>query len=242
MNMNSIINHAKEDEDDLFLRLHMDFKKLEYIRMHCRTFPVGDIIDREIIGVVIPAPNDLGELVIEKNEPLFERQTFSELLIMAGISFFERYCKEWFAWGLKYSPTRRNIFGNKSIDISEIINSKDVEETIINKIVDGINFQDMEICNKKFDVAYGFKVFDDKKDIHKFKKYLNHRHIISHNCGYIDIVYTKKLGTSDKTVGSPILRTDVQLEDFSNLLLKYMYRIHENISTTIYNEIKDDLK
>lgn len=33
--MNNIINHAKEDGDDLFLRLHLEFKKMHYILMHC---------------------------------------------------------------------------------------------------------------------------------------------------------------------------------------------------------------
>ena len=242
MNMNNIINHAKEDEEDLFLRLHLDVKKMHYILMQCRTFPLEDIKDKEIIGVVISAPNDLAEFVIEKNEPLFIQQTFSELFIMAGISFFERYCKEWFAWGLKYSPTRLNFFGNKSIDILEITNSNDVKQTIINKIVDDINFQDIEICNKKFNDVYGFKMFSNIKDIHKFKKILNHRHIISHNCGCIDTIYTKKMGMSDKFVGSPILIKDEQLEEFLNLLMECIYRLYENIPPKIYNDLENDIK
>ena len=210
--------------------------------MHCRTFPLEDIEDNEIVGVVIPAPNDLGEFVIEKNEPLLIRQTFSELIIMAGISFFEKSCKEWFAWGLKYSPTRLNIFGNKSIDISEILDSKDVKQTIINKIVDDINFQDIEICNKKFNDVYGFKMFSNIKDIHKFKKILNHRHIISHNCGCIDTIYTKKMGMSGKSVGSLILIKVEQLEEFLNLLMECLYRLYENIPPKIYNDLENDIK
>lgn len=240
--MNNIINHAKEDEEDLFLRCHLDFMKMGYILMHCKTFPIGDIKDREIRGVVKPAPNGLGEFVTEQNEPLLVRQTFSELFIMAGISFFERYCKEWFAWGLKYSPTRLNVFGNKNINILEIINSEDIKQTLINKIIDDINFQDIEICNKKFKEVYGFKIFNNIKDIHKFKKYLNHRHIISHNCGYVDITYTKKLGISEKSVGNPVFIKDEQLEDLLNLLSENMYRVYENISAIIYNKLENDIK
>ncbi len=109
-------------------------------------------------------------------------------------------------------------------------------------MIDYINFQDIEICNKKFKEVYGFKIFNNIKDIHKFKKYLNHRHIISHNCGYVDITYTNKLGISEKSVGTPVFIKDEQLEDLFNLLLENMYRVRENISTIVYNELENDIK
>lgn len=240
--MIKIINHAKKEEQDLFLRCHMDLMKIGYVLMHCQTFPLGDVKSIKIRGSVIPAPNEMGTFIIEKNEPLLVRQTFSELFIMAGISVFERYCKEWFAWGLKYSPTRLNSYSNESVKFYEILKSKDVKQALINIIIKDIKFQDIEECNKEFKKVFGFKIFNNIKDTHKFKKYLNHRHIISHNCGYIDIKYLQKEGKSDKLIGNSIAIKDEQLEEFFQLILDIMYAIHENITAIIYKELEKDIK
>ena len=157
----------------------------------------GNPLDNKVMAYVDKTSEDsLGLFVNEDDASLLKEQTFNELLIVAGISTFEKCCKDFFAWGLKYSPLRLNIFGDKSVLVSDIIRSKDPKQTIIEKIVDDINFQDAEICNNSFKKVFGVKVFKNREERYKFEKYLNHRHIISHNCGYIDIAYLKKMGVT----------------------------------------------
>lgn len=242
MNGNNIIDDAKKDDKEIILLQLLNFIKLGIILEHCKSL-LGDVSNCQITALVEDTPDGSCDLVVDKNKlPLFKKQTFNELLIVAGISAFEKCCKDWFAWGLKYSPSRLNILGNKNITVLDIMKSKDVKQTIIEKIVGNINFQNSEICNNNFEKVFGVKVFENNEEKDKFEKYLNHRHIISHNCGYVDIAFTKKMGLTEEYVGIVAGLDDEKLENFLNLLYKITMKIAINVPLVIYRDLGKDVK
>lgn len=157
-------------------------------------------------------------------EPSFKKQTFSELLIVSGISLFEKCCRDWFMLGLKYTPHRMKPF-NKKINLIEIIESNDPKDTIIQKIIEEINFQNVRISSEKFKEVFGINIFENREEKYALEKYINHRHIISHNCGYIDFSYIKKTGRTEEHLDSIPFLTDNDLEDFTNLIYDIITRI-----------------
>lgn len=247
MNGNKILKEAKDDEADLVISYFMNKAKLFFILEHFKDIP-ADLTqsNNRIRGIVKAAKEgniDVGVLEIDKkSRRYFEKQTFSDLFIMTGISCFEKYCKDWFVWGLKYSPNRLNFFGKKQILVLELIKSKDIKETLINKIVDDINFQNTEICNNMFKEVFNFEIFDPRDERYKFEKYLNHRHIISHNLGFIDNTYIKKMKQDKLRYGNLLVLKEDELLDFEDRLDNIIDRIKTNMTKIIYLEIEKNIK
>lgn len=235
-----ILEDAKKDSRNIALSYHLDMIRLNTILEHCKSLSV-DITNNKIFGIVEASQDGSLELVVE-NMPLFEKQTFNELFIVTGISYFEKYCKDWFIWGLKYSPKRLNIFGNKQITFLEVTKSKDIKQTLINKIVDDINFQEALTCDNIFRKVFGFKIFDNREERYKFEKYLNHRHVISHNLGYIDDNFIERAGLDGKYAGGLLFIDDDELEDLKNLLFDVIAKIGRNIHSIICEELENDTK
>lgn len=238
MNKNNIIKDAENDDKELILLQYLDYIKLMTIFNHCKSLSV-DNSDGKITARVVEAPDGSCNLVIDENKiSIFEKQTFNELFIVTGISLFEKCCKEWFTWGLRYSPTRLNFFSNKEIKISEIINSEDIKQTIIKKIIDKINFQNISTCKENFKNVFGVEIFENREESYKFEKYLNHRHIISHNCGYVDIAFIKKMGLIEEYIGTYVGLDEEDLENFGNLLHKITMELSYNLTSVVYGDLE----
>lgn len=242
MNGDTVIDGAKNDAKNIIMLQHLNYIKLGAILKHCQSLP-GDVVNCKVGAYVEGNPDGSCDIVLDENKiPLFEKQTFNELLVVSGVSVFEKCCKDWFAWGLKYSPVRLNSVGDRNITISEIIKSKDPKQTIMEKIINDINFQNAVICNSTFKKIFGVQVFESKEERYKFEKYLNHRHIVSHNCGYIDIHFTNKLGLTEEYVGTVAGLDDGELEDFLNLLYKITMGIAINVPLVIYRDLEKNTK
>lgn len=228
MTNDNLINTAKEEAKYLTLLQYLNFTKLKVILDHCLSVQ-GEIKS----GQAFLEENTDGsyDLVLSKDmEPSFKKQTFSELLIVSGISLFEKCCRDWFKWGLKYNPKRIKPF-NKKIDLIEIIESNNPKDAIIQKIIDEINFQNVQISNEKFKKVFGITIFENREERYALEKYINHRHIISHNCGYIDFSYIKKTGRTEEHLDKIPSLTDNDLENFTNLIYDIITRIA--IKTTL---------
>ncbi|CAG0979356.1 MAG: hypothetical protein OIN86_16805 [Candidatus Methanoperedens sp.] len=265
MNGNKILKEAYEDIKSIVLSYYMNKVKLFFILKRFKDIQV-DLTNMSKATISADFVNEKDNIdlrrawKIDKNDDIFtlkfdektgnyfEKQTFSDLYIMTGISCFEKYCKDWFILGLKYCPNRLNFFSKKQISVYELIKSKDIKENLINKIVDDINFQNTEICSNKFKDVFGFEIFETIDEKYKFEKYVNHRHIISHNLGYIDKSYIEKTKLDDLLSGQLILddllsgqliflRED-ELQDFEGRLDNIIERIATNIGEIIHLELK----
>jgi len=161
-----------------------------------------------------------------------------ELIIVAGVSLFEMTCKDWFAWGLKYNSEKIKLFSNKSLTILELLESENPIDTAFEKIVDDIKFIDLEECNKKFKDAFEIEIFSNRQHRYDFQKFIEHRHIISHNCGIADSNFIEKTGRNKTDVGTtPFLRKE-DLQYFLSLL----YEIRERMVTLMITKITDEIK
>lgn len=237
----SVLEDAIKDSQEITLSFYVALLGLDSILEHCKSLSehVNLETDSKIVGVVSDKVNLDGsvELVVE-NLPLFQKKIFNDIFIVNGVSIFEKYCKDLFILGLKYSSNRVKIFGNLQINVLDITNSNDIKQTLINKIVDDINFQNTINCEENFVKAFDFKIFDNRDQRYKFEKYLNHRHLISHNLGVVDHSYIKKMGLKKEFTGKTILIADDKLEEFRNLLEDIILKIDLNIFQIIHKELE----
>jgi len=85
MNKNNIINHAKEDEEDLFLSVIWTLMNLD---IFLGTVNFSSNIRKEKLEEVLNLLNDMGEFVIEKNEPIISKTNIQRTFYRGRISFF----------------------------------------------------------------------------------------------------------------------------------------------------------
>ncbi|EKF86789.1 hypothetical protein A994_00845 [Methanobacterium formicicum DSM 3637] len=238
MNNESLIKNAKEDAKELCLFQFLHLIKLGFIFNHCMAFKVEMKESKYNLKAYIEEDQEgVYELVIDEDSaPLFKKQTFNELYIISGVSIFEKCCKDWFKWGLKYNPKRIKFF-NKKIEIREIIESNDPNEIFIKKITDNINFQNVQISSEYFKNVFGLNIFESREEKYSMQKYIDHRHIISHNCGFADFNYVKKTGITEEHIGNVMALTDKDLEEFNNLIYNFITKIILNFPPIIYDKI-----
>ncbi|WP_414470108.1 hypothetical protein [Methanobacterium sp. ACI-7] len=234
---NENLNKTKKEAKEISLTQYFDFLKLEAIFKHCTSFE--DTTQSRKFDVFLEENEDGSYNIVPEEAmiPLFEKHTFSETLIVTGISIFEKCCKEWFKWGLKYNPDRLNFF-NKKVSINEIMGKDNPEEIIINKTIEDINFKNVQICNEKFKMILGIKIFENRENKYVIERYINHRHVISHNYGTIDFNYVKRTRGTHEDVGKSLILKNSELEEFRNLIYDLITNIASKMIPIVFKNIK----
>lgn len=128
----------------------------------------------------------------KKTSNALTKQAYGESLVSLSTSLFEKSCKDWFKLGLRFSKKRLNHFKEKEIKVKEIISNEDYCEGIIEELVERIKFLDLDETEKYFKRVFGITLFKKTKDKIELKKFLNLRHLVAHNCSFVDKKYLKK--------------------------------------------------
>lgn len=219
-----------------------DFYKLKLLYEEAKSIDVDN--SNLIIDLNCKITNNLMSTAInDKNIPMVKKQALFQLLVVAGISFFERFCKDWFRWGLMYHPNRIKIYTNKKtsefdINILEILESENPKKTIINKISKKVDFLKTEKSSNEFKNIFKIELFQDRQERYDLEKYIEDRHVIVHNSGFIDEKYIKKRNLSETDVGNILAKKDKDIEKFLQLLEKILNRLTYDLPKMVYKNIE----
>jgi hypothetical protein len=208
--------------DNYYFFQAINFLKLTNLFDIITKMPGPEKPDKPVVDVAHVKFNPDGTILftIDPNfAPLQNRQALAELLIISGVSLFEKSCRDYFTWALKYYPEKMHLFGKKEMSLMEVIKSKDPKELALKRIVEDIKFIDTEECQRKFKDVFNVNVFETDVERYAFKFFIDLRHMITHNCGKIDEKFARE-ANKQQDIGKVYFITNAELKKFLDLLLK----------------------
>ena len=129
-----IFSKADEEKGKIISHYSIDIYKLRFLLEISKSIEHDESKDGEGFFIKSEFHEDkITTLCPEKAIPLIRKQSLNHLIIVAGISLFEKACRDWFRWGLIYSPVRIKIYSNKWIKDTFIplVKKLDCEKVIV---------------------------------------------------------------------------------------------------------------
>lgn len=236
--MDKIFKEA-EKESDYLISLHL-YEYYKLLMFKDQSNLIEEVEDNFKIDTFLKK-NDKNQYILEIPDDkldLYHKQAFNQSIIFMGVALFEKYCRDWFAWGLRYSPNRIREYGNNRIEIYKLLDSDKPKNVISMEMAKKIQCQKADNCRKQFDKIFNFDLFGSDEIMKEFNHFIIDRHAISHNCGFIDHKYIQEKNLPDNTYGNLILLSDSTIDKFLGYIQVFMDRFITDFREIIFEEIK----